>query len=164
MDQLLECHVMDLLENKECNMASTNPGCNDLTEIKVDVGVLKAQTNVLSQLCEKMDKVIEKLVDNQDRYISQVYQEMDKRRMETDDDIGELHARIDTVLEKMQNTERRLLDEIAHLRSEIANNNKSEKEKLDKLLEWRWTVAGGILVVSWLLAHFSPDIIKNLIR
>lgn len=154
---------MELIENKENNMptTTTNPGCNDLTEIKVDVGVLKAQTNVLSQLCEKMDKVIEKLVDNQDRYINQVYQEMDKRRLETDDDIGELHGRIDTVLENVQTTERRLLDEIYKLRTEIANNNKAEKEKLDKLLEWRWMVAGGIIAISWLISHFNGDIIRK---
>ena len=152
---------MELIENKENNMSTTNPGCNDLTEIRVDVGVLKAQTSVLSQLCEKMDKVIEKLVDNQDRHINQVYQEMDKRRLETDDDIGELHGRIDTVLENVQTTERRLLDEIYKLRTEIANNNKAEKEKLDKLLEWRWMVAGGIIAISWLISHFNGDIIRK---
>lgn len=153
---------MELLENKDNNMSSVND--KDITEIKVDVGILKTQTSILSQLCEKMDKVIDKLLENHDRDIGQLYQQIDKRRVETDDDVAEVHDRIDTVLEKVESTERRLLGEISCLRSEIADNNKSEKEKLDKLLEWKWTAAGGIIVLSWLLTHFSPDIIKNFLR
>lgn len=144
------------------NMPSNE--AKEITDLKVDVGVLKTQTSILSQLCEKMDKVIDKLLENHDRDIGQIYQQIDRRRLETDDDIGELHGRIDTVLEKVQTTERRLLDEIACLRTDVANNNKSEKEKLDQLLQWRWMVAGGIVVVSWLITHFSPDIIKNFLR
>mgnify|MGYP003328769517 CR=1 FL=1 len=58
----------------------------EYTDLKVDVGVLKTQVFTLSQLCEKMDKVIEKLVDVHDQHINQVYREMDKRRIETDND------------------------------------------------------------------------------
>lgn len=160
---------MEQSNNKETIMSTQNPKneCSDhkdITELKVDVGVLKAQTSVLSQLCEKMDKVIEKLVDNQDKHINQVYREMDKKRLETDEDISELHDRIDTVLEKVQDTERRMLDGIRDLRTEVNNNNKAEKEKLDKLLEWRWMIGGGIIVISWLISHFNGDIIKNLLR
>ena len=160
---------MEQSNNKDTIMSSMHQKveCSDhkdITELKVDVGVLKAQTNVLSQLCEKMDKVIEKLVENQDRHINQVYQEMDKKRIETDADISELHDRIDTVLEKVQDTERRMLEGIHELRTEVNNNNKAEKEKLDKLLEWRWMIGGGIIAVSWLISHFNGDIIKNFLR
>lgn len=150
---------MEYLENK--NMTNDT---KDITELKVDVGVLKTQTSVLSQLCEKMDKVIEKLVENQDKHIGQLYQVIDDRRTETDDDISELHERIDNVLKEVQYTERRLMDQIKQLGVEVSNYNKSEKEKLDQLLQWRWMVAGGIIVVSWLITHFSPDIIKNFLR
>jgi hypothetical protein len=75
---------------------------DDLSEIKVDVGVLKTQVLTLSALCNKMDQVIEKLVDQHDRHISGVYSNIDKRRLETEDDIKEIHERIDTVLDKME--------------------------------------------------------------
>ena len=157
---------MEQSNNKDTIMSSMNPKSEfcehkEITELKVDVGVLKAQTNVLSQLCEKMDKVIEKLVENQDKHINQVYREMDKKRLETDEDISELHDRIDMVLEKVQDTERRLLEGIHDLRIEVNNNNKAEKEKLDKLLEWRWMIGGGIIAVSWLISHFNGDIIRK---
>jgi hypothetical protein len=73
-------------------------GCID---IQVDVGVLKTQVLTLSALCNKMDQVIEKLVDQHDRHINGVYSQMDKRRLETEEDIKEIHERIDTVLDKM---------------------------------------------------------------
>ena len=126
-------------------------------EVKVDVGVLKSQIVMLTNLCNKMDQVIEKLVDQHDRHISKVYEDMDKRRLETNSDIKEIHERIDDVLEKVKGTEKTLLDEIKSLRKEMQQHNNSEKESLDTLLQWKWMVGGGILVVSWLLSHVRPD-------
>ncbi len=73
---------------------------DELSEVKVDVGILKTQVLTLSALCNKMDQVIEKIVDTHDRHISKVYTDMENRRLETDDDIKEIHDRIDTVLNR----------------------------------------------------------------
>jgi hypothetical protein len=125
----------------------------EYTELKVDVGVLKTQVYTLSQLCEKMDKVIEKLIDVHDNHISQVYREMDNRRKETDSDIGELHGRIDKVVDKVQETELRLMTQIQDVKECITNHNKQEKQQLDQILKWKWMVAGGIIAVSWIISH-----------
>lgn len=132
---------------------------NDLSEIKVDVGVLKTQVLTLSALCNKMDQVIEKLVDQHDRHLAGVYNDMDKRRLETEDDIREIHNRIDTVLDKMSDSNEKIMDEFKSLRTEMTEHNKKEKESLDKLLQWKWTVAGGIVVISWLISHSNFDIL-----
>ena len=42
----------------------------DCIDTKIDVGVLKQQITTLTLLCDKMDKVIEKLVDQHDRHIA----------------------------------------------------------------------------------------------
>lgn len=128
-------------------------------DIRVDVGVLKTQVLTLSALCNKMDQVIEKLVDQHDRHLAGVYKNMDDRRKETDADIKELHDRIDTVLDKMQSSEVRIMDKIEQLRGDMSNHNKEEKEALGKLLQWKWMVAGGILVLSWLISHVKLDTI-----
>jgi uncharacterized phage infection (PIP) family protein YhgE len=125
------------------------------TQLKVDVGVLKEQVNTLTTLCGKMDTVIDKILEQQDRQVEQVYKDMDKRRIETESNIKEIHDRIDTVLDKVQASELRLLNEIKELRIEMTNHNAKEKESLDKLLQWKWMVAGGILVVSWLVSHLD---------
>jgi len=137
---------------------------DDLTKVQVDVGVLKTQIVTITLLCNKMDQVIDKLVDQHDRHIAKVYDDIDKRRLETDMDIKEIHGRIDTVLEKVQDTEKTLLGEIKGLRKEMQDHNTKEKEKLQQLLDWKWMIVGGIIVVTWLLSHVGPDILLGNIK
>ena len=126
-------------------------------DINVDVGVLKTQVLTLSAICSKMDQVIEKLVDQHDRHIAKVYTDMDARRKEKDDDVKELHDRIDTVLGKMEHSNEKIMDEFKLLREAMTKHNSEEKLALDKLNQWKWMIAGGILVLSWLISHVKPD-------
>ena len=137
---------------------------DDIVELKVDTGVLKQQIKSITELCSKMDQVIDKLVEQHDRHISKVYVDIEARRRETDVDIKEIHERIDDVLEKVQDTEKTLLAEMKGLRKEMQDHNSKEKEALDGLLQWKWMIAGGILVVSWLLSHVSPVTMTNLLK
>jgi chromosome segregation ATPase len=115
----------------------------DDTDIKVDIGVLKTQVLTLSALCNKMDQVIEKLVDQHDRHIAKVYTDMDNRRLETEADIKEIHQRIDTVLDKMETSNKEIMEEFKSLRKDMNDHNKQEKDALDALLKWKWMLAGG---------------------
>ena len=134
----------------------------DDTDIKVDIGVLKTQVLTLSALCNKMDQVIEKLVDQHDRHIAKVYTDMDNRRLETEADIKEIHQRIDTVLNKMEASNKEIMEEFKSLRKDMSDHNKQEKDALDALLKWKWMVAGGIIAISWLISHVNPDTITKL--
>ena len=133
-------------------------------DIKVDVGVLKSQVATLTLLCGKMDTIIDKLVDQHDRHIAKVYVDMEARRRETDTDVKEIHDRIDTVLDKMQASELRIMDEIKSLRVFIQNHQVQEKKQLDIILQWKWMITGGVIVLSWLLSHINFDIIDRIIR
>ena len=137
---------------------------DNYTELKVDVGILKTQTSTLTSLCEKMDRVIDKIVDQQDRYISQVYEDMEKRRQEKNEELKEVHKRIDTVIDKVELTERRIMDEIRDLRKQISNSTEKEEEALQKLNQWKWTIAGGIIAISWLISHLDYDTIVKLLQ
>jgi len=128
-------------------------------DLKVDVGVLKSQVSTLTTLCGKMDQVIEKLVDQHDRHLVKVYESIDARRKETDMDIKELHERIDVVLDKVQISEKTLLEEIQLLRKEMNEHNTRDRQNIEQLLQWKWMIAGGIVVVSWLLSRISFDTI-----
>jgi len=127
----------------------------DCIEVKVDVGVLKQQVSTLTILCNKMDSIMEKLVDQHDRHIEKIYTDMDKRRLETEADVKEIHGRIDTVLDKLQASEIRLMNELKALRSDMQAHNTKEKESLDKLLQWKWMIAGGVVAISWLVSHME---------
>jgi chromosome segregation ATPase len=131
----------------------------ELEDMKVDVGVLKVKVLTLNEICDKMDKIIEKLVDQHDRHVAKIYTDMDARRMETQNDIKEIHNRIDNVLDKVQDSERRITDELRTLRDELSAQIKSEKAAIQKLNEWKWMIAGAIIVLSWLLSKINLEAI-----
>ena len=128
-------------------------------DLKVDVEVLKNQVLTITQLCGKMDSVIEKLVDNHDRMVNQIYTDMEKRKADTNADIKDLHSRITTisreVADKVELTERRIMDEIKSLREDIAEHNKKEDDDLKKILQWKWMVAGGVVVLAWVISNVN---------
>lgn len=137
-------------------------------QMKVDVSVLKTQVASLTQLCDKMDKVIEKLMDNQDKNVNQIYSDMDKRKNDTIMDIKELHSRITTVdrnlSDKIELTERRIMEEIKSLRDHIEQHNKKEDGEIKKILEWKWMAAGGIVALAWLISNVNLDMISRMFK
>jgi predicted nuclease with TOPRIM domain len=134
--------------------------------LKVEVGVLKEKVNTLTDLCEKMDRIIEKLADNNNNMTNQIYNDMDKRKQETAGDIKELHSRITTVdrnlSDKIELTERRIMDEFKSLREHITEHNDKEDKDLESLLKWRWMIAGGVIVVAWLFSNIKLEVLAKL--
>lgn len=135
----------------------------EIVSLQVDVGVLKQQVSTICTLCDKMDKVMEKLVDQHDRHIAKIYTDMDNRRTETEKDISDLHDRIDTVLDKLQASELRLMEELKALRRDMQDHNVKEKESLDKLLQWKWMVVGGVIALSWLISHVDVETLAKIL-
>jgi hypothetical protein len=146
-------------KSKEIEMSDDK----EVVNLQIDVGVLKQQVSTLCTLCDKMDKVMEKLVDQHDRHIAKIYTDMDNRRLETEADVKEIHVRIDTVLDKLQDSELRLMDELKAMRKDMQDHNSKEKESLDKLLQWKWMVVGGVIAISWLVSHVNLETFSNLI-
>ena len=135
-------------------------------DLKVDVSVLKEKVSTLTDLCNKMDRVIEKLTDNQTTLANQIYNDMDKRKEDTVSDIKELHSRITTVdrnlSDKIELTERRIMDEIKSLRDHITEHNDKEDADLQQLSQWRWMVAGGVIVFAWLVSNVKLEMLGKL--
>lgn len=138
----------------------------DVVDLKVDVEVLKTQVSNITDLCKKMDSVIEKLVANHDRMVNQIYDDMNERKKDTLSDIKELHSRITTVdrnlTDKLELTERRIMDEIKSLRDDIAEHNKVEDRELKKILEWKWMAAGAIVALAWVFSHINLDMLSKM--
>jgi DNA-directed RNA polymerase sigma subunit (sigma70/sigma32) len=137
---------------------------DEISEIKVDVGVLKTQVLTLSAICNKLDSVIEKLVDQHDRHISKVYDDMNNNRKEKDADISEIHERIDTVLDKVDQTEKCIMEEIRGLKKTMGDHVEASRNQYDKLNQWKWSIAGGIIVITWLISHSNFDILLKAIK
>jgi hypothetical protein len=137
-----------------------------VVSLKVDVEVLKTQVSNITHLCQKMDTVIEKLVDNQDRMVNQIYNDMNKREDDTGQDIKELHSRITTVdrnlSDKIELTERRIMEEIKSLHTTINEHNKKEDDDMRKILQWKWMVAGGVIVLAWVISNIKLGTLLSL--
>lgn len=134
-----------------------------LVALRVDVEVLKNQVSNITHLCEKMDIVIEKLVINQDRIANQIYDDMNKREDSTGQDIKELHSRITTVdrnlSDKIKLTEHRIMDEIKSLHATISAHNKKEDDELKKILQWKWMIVGGVVVLAWIISNLNLEVL-----
>jgi hypothetical protein len=91
---------------------------------------------------------------------------MEKRKSDTVADIKEMHSRISTVdrnlSDKIELTERRIMEEIKSLRADISKHNKEEDSALKKILEWKWFVTGGVVVFSWLVTNVDMQTLGKL--
>lgn len=138
----------------------------DEVNLKVDVSVLKEKVSTLTILCDKMDRVMEKLADSQLDLSSQIYKDMDKRKEETIGDIKELHSRITTtdrnLSDKIELTERRIMDEIKSLRDHITEHNQKEDEDMKTLTQWKWMIAGGVVILAWVISNIKFESLVKL--
>jgi ABC-type phosphate transport system auxiliary subunit len=136
---------------------------NEITEygnnsdFRVDVGVLKKQVLTLETLCNKMDVVIDKIVDLHNRDIEKVYVNMNNLRLENQAETKELNMRIDTVMDKLQLSETRIRDEIKSIHDEIQKNTKEGQQSLDKINEWKWKIIGGMIALSWIFSQVKIE-------
>lgn len=139
---------------------------DNTVELKIDVEVLKEKVEHITHLCSKMDQIIEKLVDNQDRIVTQIYNDMEQRKRDTVEDVKELHSRITTVdrnlSDKIELTERRIMDEIKSLRHAMDAHNKKEDEDLKKISQWKWMIAGGVVVLAWVISNVNMTVLAKL--
>lgn len=139
---------------------------DNTVELKIDVEVLKEKVEHITHLCSKMDQIIEKLVDNQDRIVTQIYNDMEQRKRDTVEDVKELHSRITTVdrnlSDKIELTERRIMDEIKSLRHAMDAHNKKEDDDLKSLKQWKWMIAGGVVVLAWLISNLNLTVLAKL--
>ena len=127
--------------------------------VDVDVGVLKEQVKSLTVLCNKMDAVIDRLMDNHTKNNADIYNDMEKRRQESQADIKELHSRITTVdrnlSDKIELTERRIMEEIKNLKTEIVSHNQKEDSELKRILEWKWMAVGAVGLFVWIVSNLD---------
>jgi hemerythrin superfamily protein len=137
------------------------------TDIRVDVEVLKTQVSTLTKLCEKMDTVIEKLADHQGIIINQIYDDMDRRKQDSDNDIKDLYNKVNDLSkdfsDKIEKTEEKLMEKMSKVYDKLTAHADSEEKVISVLTKYKWAIILSIIVISWLTAHATPDTILKLI-
>lgn len=146
---------------------------------RIDVELLKKDVAVITNLCEKFDKTIDRMqeiafslsrmvslleqrIESQEVVTKEVHSVLEMRRVEHNNDIKELHSRITTVnrdlSDKMADTENKILHEIQSLREELKNEKVTFGDRLMNIEMWKYTMVGALMVFSWIAAKI--DIFK----
>ena len=151
------------------------------TDPRIDVELLKKDVTIITNLCEKFDKTIDKMqeiaaslsrmvslleqrIESQEAVTKEVQSVLEMRRLEHNNDIKELHSRITTVnrdlSDKMADTENKILSEIQSLREELKKEKVTFGDRLMQIEAWKYTMVGGLMVFTWIAAKI--DIFKIL--
>lgn len=147
---------------------------------RVEIELLKKDVSIMATLCEKFDTTIDKMQEiasNLSRMVSlqeqrletqevatkELQSVMEMRRIEHNNDIKELHSRITTVnrelSDKIEETEKTIIQELHAIRQEIKESHKTKEDEESSLMKrlsqveaWKYTMMGGIIVITWVLA------------
>ena len=145
---------------------------------RVEIELLKKDVSIMATLCEKFDTTIDKMqeiayslsrmvslqeqrLETQEVATKELQSVMEMRRLEHNNDIKELHSRITTVnrelSEKIEDTEKIILQELQEIRKEIKESHKTKEEsslmkRLSEVEAWKYMMMGGIVVITWVLA------------
>lgn len=145
----------------------------------IEIELLKKDINIITTLCEKFDTTIDKMqeiasnlsrmislqeqrIEMQDKATREMESVLEMRRVEHNNDIKELHSRITTVNKdlttKIDETEKRILDEIHLLGNELSKDNDKIGKRIFDIETWKWMVMGGIFVVGWIASKMLNGI------
>ena len=148
---------------------------------RVEIELLKKDVSIMTSLCEKFDKTIDKMqeiasslskmvslqeqrLETQESATKEVQSILEMRRIEHNNDIKDLHSRITTVnrelSDKIEETEKTILAELHEMRRELKDDKMTFGERLGKIEIWKYTVVGALMVITWIAA--KVDIIKIL--
>lgn len=151
---------------------------------KIDIELLKKDVNIMTSLCEKFDKTIDKMqeiasslqqmvslheqrLESQEKVSQEVQSVLEMRRIEHNNDIKELHSRITTVnrelSDKIEETERNILDELHALREELKAEKNSFGLRLNQVEAWKYTIVGALMIVTWILARSDISAVFKLL-
>lgn len=159
---------------------------------RVEIELLKKDVTIMASLCEKFDTTIDKMqeiasnlskmvslqeqrLQTQEEMTKDIQSRLEMRRVEHNSEIKELHSRITTVnrelTDKIEETEKTILDELRLIRDEMKKNNPTDEEKessslksrLAKIEQWQYTAIGAIIVITWILARADLSKITKLI-
>lgn len=140
-------------------------------EIRVDIELLKKDVITMSALLEKFDTTIDKMqeiasslsrmvslqeqrLENQEKITAEVQSVLEMRRQEHNNNIKEVYDRINTVnkdlTDKIQETEKTILDELHKIRIEINKKDESFGDRLGKIETWKYGVGIVVIVLAWL--------------
>lgn len=141
---------------------------------RIEIELLKKDVTTMTSLLEKFDTTIDKMqeiasslsrmvslqeqrLESQELVTKEVQSILEMRRQEHNADIKDLHSRITTVnrelTEKIEETEKTILDELHAMRAELKVDKGNLSNRLGSVEMWRYTIMGALVFGAWLLGQ-----------
>lgn len=163
---------------------------SERNSLETDVAVLKHEVGQIGQLFTKLDNALDKLGDvannitkllavheekigMSERIDRELFELVEKRRLEMAEDIKEIHSRITTIQRELSDeiteTEHTIINALDDLKKTLKEtklehdtNNTNIQNRLGELEKWRWVLLGGGTVIGLLLSKLNViiDLIK----
>jgi prefoldin subunit 5 len=163
---------------------------SERNSLETDVAVLKHEVGQIGQLFTKLDNALDKLGDvannitkllavheekigMSERIDRELFELVEKRRVEMAEDIKEIHSRITTIQRELSDeiteTEHTIINALDDLKKTLKEtklehdtNNTNIQNRLGELEKWRWVLLGGGTVIGLLLSKLNViiDLIK----
>ena len=163
---------------------------SDRNSLETDVAVLKHEVGQIGQLFTKLDSALDKLGDvannitkllavheekigMSERIDRELFELVEKRRVEMAEDIKEIHSRISTIQRELSDeiteTEHKIISALDDLKKTLKETklehdkkNSDISDRLRELEKWRWVLLGGGTVIGLLLSKLNViiDLIK----
>lgn len=147
-----------------------------LSEVRLQVGLLNKDVQHTNLLCDKLSESIEKIQEMNMNLVKMLalhdnkHEQHEKVEDGLRNDYKELHSRITTInreiYDRIDQVEYHITSRIDALRIELMDHKTQDKNKLSERIfdieKWKWMVAGAIALGVWLLGRL--DIIGNLFK
>lgn len=131
-----------------------------LTEIRVEVAMLKQEVSFISKLFDRMEVLIEKVDSQYDTLVDKT-SKIESNLTYTKEELAELYTLLthteQTIHEKIKQVEDAITRDITGIDKRI----EKLEDKTGSLLQSKWSILGGGAVVLWLFSNI--DIVKKLI-
>jgi len=153
-----------------------------VNELKLEIGLLKKDSQQLSSITNKLSDSIEKIQEmngNLLRMIAlheQKHEGHNRTENELKEDIKELHSRISTKTRELQEkiglTEKHLADKIDSLRRELqthesndsARSNSKAKNIINQIENYKYLILGIALTIGFIAGNINPGLLGILFK
>ncbi len=161
----------------------------DINDLKLEVGLLKKDFQLIDKLCESLSVSITKLEEVNTDLLKMItlheqkHQQHEKVENEVKDDIKELHSRITTVSreihDRMDDVERHIANRIDELRFDLFNEKLKEQdleskeeikekakiqESLKDMDKYKWMIVGAATAIGWLVGNVNLNALSHLFK
>jgi chromosome segregation ATPase len=129
-----------------------------LSDLRVEVAVLKQEVSFINKLFKKLDSVIEKIDSQHDSLIDKTTK-IEANLIYTKEELSELYVSLEQtergISDRINAIEKLLSSEIYNLNHDLGDRIAKQEEKTSELFQTKWLLWGGAAVVLWAISNFE---------